>query len=352
MGASIALAGATACTRQPDELIVPYVRQPEDVIPGKPLFFATTMTLGGIGTGLLAESHMGRPTKLEGNPDHPSSVGATDLFGQGTILTMYDPDRTQSVMYRGEIRPWGGFVQAIRSQLAELKADGGAGLALPLRDRSGRRRSARRFASSSRRCRRRSGTSTTRSRARTCYAGAALAFGAPADVHYRFDQADVIVALDADVFGATTPGNVRYARDFANGRRVRRAKAEMNRLYVAEPTPTPTGSIADHRLPRAREPDRGHGARAERRRRRAALRRRSATRRSTSSSRRRPRIWRPRRQRGLVVVGERQPPAVHALALAHQPDAWQPRHGGGRHRSGRRRSVAADRVAGARSCRT
>ena len=85
MGASIALAGATACTRQPDELIIPYVRQPEDVIPGKPLFFATTMTLGGIGTGLLAESHMGRPTKLEGNPDHPSSVGATDLFGQGSI---------------------------------------------------------------------------------------------------------------------------------------------------------------------------------------------------------------------------------------------------------------------------
>ena len=83
MGASVALAGATACTRQPDELIVPYVRQPEDVIPGKPLFYATTMTLGGIGTGLLAESHMGRPTKLEGNPDHPSSIGATDLFASG-----------------------------------------------------------------------------------------------------------------------------------------------------------------------------------------------------------------------------------------------------------------------------
>ena len=94
MGASIALAGATACTRQPDELLVPYVRQPEEVVPGKPLFFATAMTLGGIGTGLLAESHMGRPTKLEGNPDHPSSLGATDLLAQASILTMYDPDRT------------------------------------------------------------------------------------------------------------------------------------------------------------------------------------------------------------------------------------------------------------------
>ena len=71
MGASIALAGATACTRQPDELLVPYVRQPEEVVPGRPLFFATAMTLGGIATGLLAESHVGRPTKLEGNPEHP-----------------------------------------------------------------------------------------------------------------------------------------------------------------------------------------------------------------------------------------------------------------------------------------
>ena len=94
MGASIALAGATACTRQPDELIVPYVRQPEEVIPGKPLFFATAMSLGGISTGLLAESHTGRPTKLEGNPEHPSSLGATDLLAQASILTMYDPDRS------------------------------------------------------------------------------------------------------------------------------------------------------------------------------------------------------------------------------------------------------------------
>src|SRR6188472_2056696 len=128
MGASMALAGATACTRQPDELIVPYVRQPEDVIPGKPLFFATTMTLGGVGAGLLAESHEGRPTKLEGNPDHPSSVGATDLFGQATVLTMYDPDRAQSIRYLGEIRPWGSFVQSMRTQLGELTASAGAGL--------------------------------------------------------------------------------------------------------------------------------------------------------------------------------------------------------------------------------
>ena len=105
MGASIALAGATACTRQPDELLVPYVRQPEEVVPGRPLFFATAMTLGGIATGLLAESHVGRPTKLEGNPEHPSSLGATDLLAQASVLTMYDPDRSRAITYLGEVRP-------------------------------------------------------------------------------------------------------------------------------------------------------------------------------------------------------------------------------------------------------
>src|SRR6187397_1570302 len=248
MGASMALAGATACTRQPDEMIVPYVRQPEEVIPGRPLFFATTMTLGGVGAGLLAESHEGRPTKLEGNPDHPSSVGATDFFGQATVLTMYDPDRAQSIRYLGEIRPWGSFVQSMRTQLGELTASAGAGL---------------RFLSGA------IGSPTLGAQLKEVLTalpqaklhvyepasrenvreGGRIAFGEPLDVHYRLDRADIIVALDADLFGAGTAGNVRYARDFANGRRVRKSKAEMNRLYVAEPTPTPTGSIADHRLP-------------------------------------------------------------------------------------------------------
>ena len=86
MGASLALAGLSACTKQPEEKIVPYVRQPEEIIPGKPLFFATAMTIGGYGNGLLIESHMGRPTKAEGNPDHPASLGATDVFGQASVL--------------------------------------------------------------------------------------------------------------------------------------------------------------------------------------------------------------------------------------------------------------------------
>src|SRR5919112_5595867 len=109
MSASLALAGVSACTKQPAEKIVPYVRQPEDLVPGKPLFFATAMSLGGVATGLLVESHEGRPTKIEGNPLHPGSLGAADVFGQAAILGLYDPDRSQTLRNLGEIRPWSAF---------------------------------------------------------------------------------------------------------------------------------------------------------------------------------------------------------------------------------------------------
>ena len=129
MSASLALAGVSAaCTAQPDELIVPYVRQPEEEIPGRPLFFATAMTLGGVATGLLVESHEGRPTKVEGNPDHPGSLGATDLYAQASVLTLYDPDRSQSILQLGEIRPWSAFIAAMRAGLSAQAATKGAGL--------------------------------------------------------------------------------------------------------------------------------------------------------------------------------------------------------------------------------
>src|SRR5262245_54071274 len=101
MGASLALAGLSACTRQPNEAIVPYVRQPEDVVPGRPLFFATATTLAGAASGVLVESHEGRPTKIEGNPDHPASLGATDVFSQASVLSLYDPDRSQTLTHLG-----------------------------------------------------------------------------------------------------------------------------------------------------------------------------------------------------------------------------------------------------------
>src|SRR3954447_18717205 len=113
MGASLALAGMTACTRQPTEHIMPYVRQPEDLIPGRPLFFATAVTVNGVATGMLVESHEGRPTKMEGNPGHPASLGASDSFSQAAILQLYDPDRAQALTYNGEISSWSEYAGAL-----------------------------------------------------------------------------------------------------------------------------------------------------------------------------------------------------------------------------------------------
>ncbi len=126
-GVSLALAGLTACTRQPAEKIVPYVRQPEEIVPGKPLFFATSMTLGGYATGLLVESNMGRPTKAEGNPLHPASLGATDAFCQAALYGLYDPDRSKTVTYLEEIRSWPAFSRrcATRSRRRRRGRDGG-----------------------------------------------------------------------------------------------------------------------------------------------------------------------------------------------------------------------------------
>ena len=200
MGASIALAGLSACTQQPPEHIVPYVRQPEELIPGKPLFYATAMPLGGVATGLLVESHEGRPTKIEGNPLHPGSLGASDAFAQAAVLGLYDPDRSQTLTNLGEIRPWPAFLGAIRTALSAQQpatATGGAGLRLltesvssptlaaQIRDLLARYPSAKWH----------QWDPASRENAR---GGAKLAFGTYAEAQYRFDRADVIVALDAD----------------------------------------------------------------------------------------------------------------------------------------------------------
>src|SRR5215216_5617401 len=131
MSASLALAGVSACTRQPAEELVPYVRQPEELVPGKPLFYATAMPMNGAGMGILVESHEGRPTKIEGNPDHPSSRGATDLFAQASILGLYDPDRSQTLTHLGDIRPFSAFVSAAKDILAAQQPKCGAGVRLP-----------------------------------------------------------------------------------------------------------------------------------------------------------------------------------------------------------------------------
>src|SRR5205814_8563673 len=119
MGAWLGLAGLSACTRQPVERIVPYVKAPEELTPGKALFFATAMTLGGYASGLLVESHEGHPTKIEGNPEHPISRGATNIFHQASLLDLYDPDRSQAVLYNGESSSWEAFQSTLHDRSEE-----------------------------------------------------------------------------------------------------------------------------------------------------------------------------------------------------------------------------------------
>ncbi len=237
MGASFALAGLAACTKQPKELIVPYVYQPEEFIPGKALFFATASPMGGV--GVLVESHLGRPTKVEGNPDHPGSLGSTNIFAQAEVLSFWDPDRSQTVIRNGDLRTWVECQEALMAARNAAAAKGSAGL----RFLSGHITSP-----------------TVADQAQTilknfpgakwhqyepvqssAFDGAQLAFGKPVNTTYRFDSADVIVSLDSDFLTWGT-GHVRYARDFASRRRIRtnvpkRAQPKENLQEGYQPGP-------------------------------------------------------------------------------------------------------------------
>ncbi|MGB8986897.1 MAG: TAT-variant-translocated molybdopterin oxidoreductase, partial [Candidatus Sulfotelmatobacter sp.] len=245
MGASMALAGMTGCVKLPLEPIVPYVRQPEEVVPGRPMFYATAMTLGGYANPLLVESHLGRPTKIEGNDQHPASLGGTDIFAQASILGMYDPDRSQSVVSLGDQQSWQAFVSAIRGPLSAQKALKGAGVRIltttisspTLADQLNN------FLKIYPEAKWHVYEPVNRD---NVLEGAKLAFGQPVETRYDFSKADVIVSLDADFLYAGFPGNVRYIRYFAKRRD---PDGNMNRLYMVESTPTTTGAKADHRLP-------------------------------------------------------------------------------------------------------
>ncbi|MEO8584646.1 MAG: TAT-variant-translocated molybdopterin oxidoreductase, partial [Acidobacteriota bacterium] len=246
-GASLALAGLTACVKQPREGLVPYVKQPEDVVPGRPLFFATGFTLGGYATGVLVESNMGRPTKVEGNPQHPASLGATDLFAQASILSIYDPDRSQTITKLGQIRTWPAFAEELQARVKTSRAIGGEGfriltttvtspaLAAKLREVLAVLPKARWHQWEP------AGRDPVR-------AGGRLAFGQPVEIRYDFAKADVVVSLDADPF-TFGPGSLVNARAFARRRReAATGGGAPPRYYAIETTPTSSSTLADHRV--------------------------------------------------------------------------------------------------------
>jgi MoCo/4Fe-4S cofactor protein with predicted Tat translocation signal len=312
MAASAALSGLTACTKLPTEKIVPYVRAPEEVIPGKPLFYATSMADRGVAIGLLVESHMGRPTKVEGNPDHPGSLGASNIFCQASVLTLWDPDRSQVVLREGRISDWPAFLAMADDLRANLTSTKGAGLRILTETTSSPTLGAQmrslleQFPEAKWYTHEPCGNYAA-------HQGARLAFGRNVNSVCRFDKAAIVVSLDSD-FLHDGAASVRYARDFANWRGIETPRAQMNRLYVVESTPSLTGAMADHRLPiRCGEIEMFARALA------AAL---GLPLRSTSSPV--PDQWlkavardlQSHRGSSLVVAGASQPAAVHALAHA------------------------------------
>lgn len=247
IGASAAVAGLSACTREPIRQIVPYIAQPENMIPGKPLHYATAMPFGGFGIGLVVESHEGHPTKIEGNPAHPASLGATSIFQQAALLDLYDPDRAQSIRNAGEVSTFPLFMAAVNETLGPLRQRGGAGLRILTQSITSPTLIAQMEQLLRQLPEARWHQYQPLSRDNSLE-GARLAFGRPTETHYHFERAKVILSLDAD-FLTTHPNSVGYIRQFSQGRRPSGPGLAMNRLYVAEPTPSITGSVADQRLP-------------------------------------------------------------------------------------------------------
>jgi len=315
MAASAAMAGLSACTKLPTEKIVPYVRPPEEIIPGRPLFYATSIPQSGVAAGVLVESHMGRPTKMEGNPEHPGSLGGTDVFMQASILNMYDPDRSQVVFNEGRVSTWDDFAAAMGNARAGMSMKGD-GIRLLTRTITSPTLGSQihSFLTQFPDAKWHQYEPCTGDSVRE---GARLAFGKIVSTAYHFDQADVIVSLDAD-FLVNGPGHARYTREFASRRDLAAGPdSKINRLYVVESMATSTGVVSDHRLALrstdvevfARQLAAAAGVNVPQ---------------SSNANVKIPSDWvgavardlTAHRGSSLVVVGENQPPFVHALAHA------------------------------------
>lgn len=339
MGASLVMAGAAGCSRPPSGNIVPYVTAPETVVPGKPDYYSSAFVLGGFATGILVKSHAGRPTKIEGNPDHPASLGATSALAQAATWGLYDPQRSQAILHKErdtelsarragsthfEPSDWETFRTQLHRRLLGERKRQGRGLRILTGSTTSPTLSAQIEA-----------LRTDFPRARwhqwspinrdQILAGTRRAFGEPLCPRYDLSRADIIVAMDFD-FLFQGPAHLAHARAWAKKRAVRGPNPAMNRLYVVEPSMTPTGSKADHRL--AMNPRRIE------RFLRALAARLGISRLSSSHEKAgmtpsfepttREKSWlialteelRAHRGRSVVMVGPTQPAGVHALAHA------------------------------------
>ncbi len=313
MGASLALAGLSGCVSSPADKIVPYVHAPVEFTPGKPLYYATAMVLGGYAKGLLVESHMGRPTKVEGNPQHPASLGATDVFAQASVLTLYDPDRSQAVTNDGRLTSWSSLLSALSEDAEAQRITRGARFRILTETVTSPTLLSQiqavldAYPSAKWHQYEPAGGNSAR-------VGSYQAFGEYVNTMYRLDRADVILSLDAD-FLCMGPANIRYAREWASRRDVQPGDSRMNRLYAVETMPAGTGTVAEHRIPlRPNEVE--------------AFARRTAREIGIPLDAGNPvsvpadwmaalaRDLRQHRGTSLVIAGDWQPPALHVLAHA------------------------------------
>lgn len=246
MSTAIAMTGLASCDLgAPKGVLIPAVRVPEEIIPGLPNFYSTASLLQGYARGAVVKHHMGRPIKVDGNPQHPASLGATDVFAQAELLNFYDPERSFGVTLKGDPASRFTLEAVLAQQKAAIAESRGAGFVILTGALSSPTLIAqievllkaypearwRQFEPVSR-C--------------NVAKGAALAYGRPLDAQFKLDGADVILAIDSDLL-SSEPGYLRYARDFAARRNPTRT-TKMSRVYAIEPTPTLIGAVADHRF--------------------------------------------------------------------------------------------------------
>ena len=244
MGASIAFAGLAGC-RRPVEKIIPYVNAPEHIVPGKSLNYATTIPFALNSYGLLVESHVGRPTKIEGNPKHPSTLGKSNRLIQAEILNLYDPDRSKAVMHKGAPASWAAFESFWAGKAKNFEKKAGEGLVVLSRSFHAPtmyrlyERFMKKFPKAQ-------WVAYEPVSDANIYKGMDIAFGKPLQPVYHYDKAVVVLSLGSD-FLLTETDDIRATKGFAAGRKVDES-GKMNRLYVVENTYTATGAMADHRL--------------------------------------------------------------------------------------------------------
>ncbi len=245
MSAAFAMAGLGGCEWAPSGNLIPAVKIAPNIIPALPNFYATAHLLNGYAAGIVVKHFMGRPIKVEGNPQHPASLGATDAFAQAEVLNFYDPDRAWAVAEHGIPSTEQSLQSAILAQRANISANRGAGLRILTGTITSPTLAAQLDALFSAYPEARWTEWEPISRANALQ-GAAIAYGQPVEIIPKLESADVVVAIDSDLL-SSAPGHVRFAREFALRRNPVRTQ-KMSRVYAIEPTPTLTGALADHRF--------------------------------------------------------------------------------------------------------